>query len=484
MNASNAMKLTLCAGVLTMASLVSQGHAQSADALIDKLVEKGILTVNEASDLRDQADKDFKTAFQAKTGMPDWVTGYKFSGDLRGRFEQYSSDNNLLIDQVRYRYRVRVGLTVNMMDNLEAGLRLTSADAKGIGSQSSAGNPFSGNSTLQDNFTKKGIYIDAAYGKWTPIGEGSWLLAATVGKMDNPFQFTPMVFDPNLTPEGGALTGGYTINDKHSLAFAGGAFMMDAEGAFGLPPGSGGASSTHAPFMYGGQILWNAKWNDKWSSTVGIGALAIVNPEELTTANVPAIHQGNTRTLQTIYYLSSPYYPAGSSTITALVYNYTPLIADASVTYTADSFPFYTGAFPINFAGEFMNNPGAPKDNNAFWVGVTFGKSGTKKTWDLRYRYEYLEADAWYDQMVDDDNGAFYATSAYSSYTGSAGWYAGTNVKGHLVKLNYSFTDSLTFSVTCFLNDLIIPPTQNTSGYVVNLNSSAIHFMADMMWKF
>ena len=33
-------------------------HAQSADALIDKLVEKGILSVKEANDLRNEADKD------------------------------------------------------------------------------------------------------------------------------------------------------------------------------------------------------------------------------------------------------------------------------------------------------------------------------------------------------------------------------------------------------------------------------------------
>jgi hypothetical protein len=481
MNASNAMKLTLCAGVLTMASLASQGHAQSADALIDKLVEKGILTVNEASDLRDQADKDFKTAFQAKTGMPDWVTGYKFSGDVRGRFEQFSSDNNLLIDRTRYRYRVRVGLTVNMMDHLEAGLRLSSADAKGIGSQSSAGNALSGNSTMQDNFTKKGIYIDAAYGKWTPLNAGNWLLSATVGKMDNPFLFTPMVFDPDLTPEGAALTGGYTINDQHSLAFVGGAFVTDEE-----------QNSTHDPFMYGGQVLWNAKWSEKWASTVGLGALAIVNPEQLTTANVPYINQGNTRDYV-------PYYPPGATTPTylnTLTYNYTPWVVDASVTYTADTFPFYTGAFPIKFAGEFMNNPGAPKDNNGYWFGVTFGKSGTKKTWDLTYRYEYLEADAWYDQLTDDDNGAFYATTAYPSLSASgqaigqaAGYYGGTNVKGHLVRLSYSFTDSCTFVAACFINNLINLPQQ--TGYLpngqpgnVDLNSSAIHFMADVMWKF
>lgn len=460
-------KLAVFAGATALVSLTPQARAQSSDALIDKLVDKGILTENEAKDLRDESDKDFKTAFQAKTGMPDWVTGYKISGDMRGRFEEFSSDNNALNDRTRLRYRLRFGVTVNMMDNLEAGFRLTSGDVKGSATSSTgpaAGNPLGNNSTLQDNFSKKMVYFDTAYGKWTPLNANGWLLSTIIGKMDNPFSFTPMVFDNDLTPEGAAVQGGYTINDVHSIAVNGGAFVLDEE-----------SGSTHDPFLYGGQILWNAKWNAKWASSAGVGALAIVSPEQLTTVNVPNVNQGNTRYV---------YIPKGSSaSVTGLKYNYTPLIADASITYTLDSFPLYAGAFPVKFTGEFMNNPGAPKDNNAFWIGATFGKSGTKKTWDLSYRYEYLEADAWYDQMVDDDNGAFYATGNYANNTASAGYAGGTNVKGHLVKLNYSFTDSLTFSATCFVNDLINLPKQG-SGAAVDLNSSAIHFMADLMWKF
>jgi len=66
----------------------------------------------------------------------------------------------------------------------------------------------------------------------------------------------------------------------------------------------------------------------------------------------------------------------------------------------------------------------------------------------------------------------------------SKGWVAGTNVKGHLIKLNYSFTDSFTFSATLFLNDLINLPRQASSGPKVDLQSGAFHLMADLMWKF
>src|SRR3954468_9386773 len=76
-------------------------RAQSADALIDKLVEKGILTVKEANDLREESDKNFSQAYSVKSGMPDWVTALKFNGDFRGRYEGFFSDNPAFVDRSR-----------------------------------------------------------------------------------------------------------------------------------------------------------------------------------------------------------------------------------------------------------------------------------------------------------------------------------------------------------------------------------------------
>lgn len=446
-------KLALFAGAAALAALTPQAHAQSSDALIDKLVDKGILTADEAKDLRDEADKDFKTAFQAKTGMPDYVTSYKISGDFRGRFDQLSAtDNQHFENRARERFRLRFGIVANIVDSMEVGFRLASGDyAQGSSNQ---GNPLSANSTSQNNGSKKNIWIDTAYAKWTALNNGDWLLAATIGKMDNPFVFTPMVFDPDYTPEGGAITGGYTFNDQQGITFTGAAFSLDEE-----------SRSTQDPFMYGGQVLWNAKWTPKLASTVGVGGFQIGSPQQLTAANVPYQNQGNTR-----------------SATGVLLNNYNPIIGDASVTYTLDTFPLYTGAFPIKAGGEVIYNPGAHDNNSGYWIGATFGKSGTKHTWDLTYRYEYLGADAWYDQVVDDDMAAYYQNVPTGAAAGtSAGAYGGTNVKGHMVKMNYSITDSVTFSITAYITDLINNPVYNN---VAEPDSTMIHLMADIMWKF
>jgi len=453
-------------GAATLVTLgTTQAHAQSADALIDKLVAKGILTTKEAEDLRDESDKNFTTAFQTKMGMPDWVTGYKLSGDFRGRFEQYSSYNAAMEDRTRIRYRLRFGLTMNMLDNLEAGFRLGSGDvAKGY----TTATPLSNSSTFQDNFTKKDVFIDTAYGKWTAVNSGGWLLSATVGKMDIPFSFTPMVLDQDLTPEGAVIQSAWNINDNQSLSLNAGAFVLDEE-----------STSVHDPFMYGGQFLWKAKWSDKLATTLGVGGFNIVNQDQLNTANVPLINQGNTRTITSA--------PITGVDLYSLQYSYAPVILDASTTYTLDSFPLYNGTFPIKASAEFMQNLAVSDKNQGFWVGVTFGKSGTKKTWDISYRYERLEADAWYDQLVDDDNGAFYPGDRLTGTSPAIpfGYYGGTNIKGHLVKFDYSVSDSVTFTVTCYINDLISRDGLQPNALVPdNRTSALIHIMADINWIF
>lgn len=213
--------------------------------------------------------------------------------------------------------------------------------------------------------------------------------------------------------------------------------------------------------MYGGQVLLNSTWTPKLSSSLGVGAFQIGSPSKLTTAQVPYQNQGNTRN------------GAG-----VLKNNYNPIIADASVTYTLESFPFYEGAFPVKAAGEFLNNTAVSDNNTGYWIGATLGKSGKRHTWDLTYRYMYLQADATYDQLVDDDSLVYYQNAPTGGFAGA---FAGTNIKGHMVKLNYSITDALTLGLTGYLTSLVDDRVYNN---VKEPNNTVVHVMADLMWKF
>src|SRR5262245_51659479 len=131
MTKTNRTRAALAAGIFVTGLAASTGQAQSVDALLDKLVDKGVLTSKEAKDLRQEVDTDFTKAYQAKSGMPDWVTSLKINGDFRGRYEYFHSPNDAFVDRSRWRYRARLGLVAVLQDNFEVGLRLGSGDVDG-----------------------------------------------------------------------------------------------------------------------------------------------------------------------------------------------------------------------------------------------------------------------------------------------------------------------------------------------------------------
>jgi hypothetical protein len=445
--------------IAAVAGYVINGQAQSVDSLLDKLVDKGVLSVKEANDLREESDKDFAKAYSAKSGMPDWVSALKFNGDVRGRYESFYYANDTAgvnsVDRQRFRYRMRFGVTATLADSFEAGFRLTSSEAANGGS---GGDPISGNSSFQDNGSKKFIYLDLAYAKWTPVRSSDWLGSVTIGKMENPFVFSDMVFDGDYTPEGAAVQLAYNLNEAHALKFNGAAFAMDEL-----------SGQSEDPYLFGGQVRFDSTWSKHWSSSAGVAWLAIENKEALantvgTTANpVPDQNKGNTRNYTG---------PSGAGALAGgLTYNFRPVIADASVTYTLDEFWQYKAPFPIKLGGDFIHNPNAGSDNQGWSAGLTFGKAGKKGLWELSYRYKYLEADAWYEELTDSDYGAFYQAAPAG---GSAGYGAGTNVKGHVLKAAYSPYNALTVGVTAFFTDLInkSPATSESGTTRIQLDAS------------
>ncbi len=471
----------LAAGIAAYLAASGNANAQSSDALIDKLVDKGILTVKEANDLREEADKGFNSAFAVKSGMPDWVTSLKINGDMRGRYEAFDypiNDGGLVKnatvdDRNRFRYRARLGFVAVLKDNFEVGLRLSSSEPVTGGSASGGGDPISGNTTFSNNGSKKFIYVDLAYAKWTPVNNSLWSATTTFGKMENPFVYSDMVFDADYTPEGIAQQFSYNVSDQHVLKANLGAFVLNEVGG----------SSTDT-YMGGAQLRLDSTWTPKLATSAGVGILAINGTSQLLGASVPDQNSGNVRQ------------GGGAAAVSAPIYNFNPITADLSATYNLASFPMYAGAFPIKIFGDFMFNPAAhdlastdirgqqSADNQAYQFGVTLGKSGKKGTWDLTWRYKVLEANAWFEELVDSDFGAFYQRSPTGSLlsnagnnVGSYGYRAGTNVRGHIVKATYSPYDSLTFGVTYFLTELI-NEAANTGS------SQAGRLQVDMVLKF
>lgn len=450
-------KQKLSAALLATAAgtvMAINGSAQSVDALLDKLVDKGILSVKEANELRAETDQNFTTAYAVKSGMPEWVTAFKWGGDLRGRFEEFTASNPLFESQDRWRYRFRVGAAVTLVEDFEVGFRLGSGNLDSAAKITSGSDPISNNQTLQNNGSKKGIYIDLAYAKWSPLHTGNWTASTTLGKMENPFVFTSMVFDYDYTPEGGAAQVGYRFSDRHALKLIGAGFILDNNAKLDGQP-----SSTPSPYLTGGQLLLDSTWTKQLSTSAGVAILGLTHADQLGNVAVPNVNQGNTRDLVT----------------TAPTYAFSPIIADLTATYALDEIPFYPGPFPIRLAGEYMRNGAAPDqaDNSAYNVGIQLGKAGKKGTWELSYNWCWMGGNAWYEEFSESDFGALYQQSqAGSGFTG-ANYGSGTNVKGNIVKLAYAPYDFLTVSAKWFSTWLITSHPNGSDSFMNRIQVDA-----------
>lgn len=442
MKRTRATHLLLCTGAAAAVAAGSPiAQAQSSDALLDKLVEKGVLTVKEANELREETDKDFTKAYSAKSGLPEWVTALKLNGDFRGRFEGFYADNPAFVERDRWRYRLRFGVTANLLENFEVGFRLGSGDIDSASGLSAGTDPISNNQTFQNNASKKGIFLDLAYAKWAPVNNAAWSGTVSIGKIENPFVFSDAVFDFDYTPEGLGSQWAYNLSAQQVLKLNLGGFVLDELGG-----------SLRDPYLGGAQLRLDSTWSPKIATTAGAGFLKIWSSENLPSSGVPDINAGNARAV----ILGSD---GKFSALGAPVSHYETLVADAAFTYTLSSFPFYTGAFPVKVFGEYLYNTDASTQNSGYTAGVTFGKAGKKRTWELTYRYKVLEGDAWWEELPDSDYGAFYqngpSAKDKTARARSSGYWAGTNVRGHVVKGSYSVLDPLTLSVTWFATDLI-----------------------------
>jgi Putative porin len=444
MNQYTATWAKLAASVFFCGLAASAAHAQSSDALLNKLVSKGILTAEEAKEL----SKDVAKVPAAPMPVSSWVSSLKFSGDVRGRYDgvYQSSGNsgagNAIEDRTRFRYRVRFGVTASMTDHLEAGIRLASGEingalnAAGTGILGSfGGSPFSANTTMNNDASRKFIFVDLAYGKWAPAKWAQF----EVGKMISPFWFTDMVLDPDYNPEGGQEKLSYDLGEKHRFSATSGQYVIMENYS------AGGTGNNNDTYLFVNQIDWNAKWTERLSSRVAVGMINFKNQGDISPDLETFINQNGT-----------PAAGPGAE-------SFNPIIGRAELTFNLKSFPCFHGAFPITVGGEYVQNPAAPSHiNEGYNLGVTFGSSKAKGNWQINYNYKNIETAATWRGLNDDDFG-------YNAK-------GGTDVRGHQVIASYHPADPFTFNVRYMLTERIInaPDTQSKQN----------RLFLDLVWAF
>ncbi len=197
--------------VFAVAGLLALGlsavKAQSDGALLDALVKKGVLSDQEAEDIRASSAADYAKTPAGKLGLSDSIQKLTLYGDARLRYEYIdekpqsgvtaaggvASGDNVV---ERQRYRLRIGADYVFTDNFKAGVELESSNAND-----------SANQSFGNAYGKFSINVGLVYLQWKPVD----FLTITGGKQRNPLYTTDLMWDPDINPEGASEVMSWTF---------------------------------------------------------------------------------------------------------------------------------------------------------------------------------------------------------------------------------------------------------------------------------
>ena len=396
-------------------------HANEIETLLNKLVEKGVLTGAEAQAvLVETREEERKKIAQVKHDiLPEWIQKTKLTGDFRLR-EQYE-DRSDKDERWRTRYRFRLGLETQVADKFKVGFGLASGDKNDARST---------NQTLGDFFNDNSIWIDYAYGQYTPF---KWL-TLTGGKFKNPL-FSPddLIWDTDITPEGGAAQFSYNVCDNLGLFTNVGFFILDERQP--SSPRLNPTTQGQDPLMYVVQPGFEWKFRD--SELKDIAKLkAAVAYYGFSHIKHNTIEGGS-----------------GTNTLENKVLKYD---------YNAFNTNFQLGFMPQDFIvpylgvlGEFVYNPDPSKGNTGWLLGGVFGaeKVSEKGQWQFKYMYRKLGRDAVLDCLPDSD---FYGGA--------------TDVRGHEGIFEYGIYKNVSVSLDYYNNRRLHEQEKNKNEHLLQLD--------------
>ncbi len=395
--------VVMCVAVLFVTSIAFAGEV---DVLVQKLVNKGILTEQEGQEILAETKAEVKKqlAEGKLDSLPKWAQNTKFSGDLRLRYE--NQDRAVLNDKNQLGLRFRYGFESKVNDKIKVGVRIATGSTQKQTSREQ---------TFGDSFSTKSLWLDSAYLEYTPVQD----LKLIGGKMKNPFYLPyDAMWDTDVTPEGGALQYKTAVLDNKADVFANLAVLpLDQD-------------NNANPVIYGLQT----------------GLSTNVFSRKLTAAATYYLFddiKGAT------YANVNPYNSKLTNTITGGQFVYDYKILDTSIEYPIIDVKLFGQTMPISVLGVYIKNlaDGVKKDE-AWVAGLQLGKAKGPKSWELTYDYHRIAADAVLDFL---NNGSL----------------NGTGVKGHKLGLKYLLLENTELALSYYKTERIIG--KKVSGDTVEL---------------
>lgn len=384
--------------------------AQDSGPLLDLLVRKGIVSPQEAEDVRAELAGDFATNTPAgKLNLSSALTEFKIGGDVRVRYENRSGETATGDEQQRdrFRYRFRAGFTGRVMQDWGYGFRLET----GSGNRSS--NVTLGTDAGPWSKNDDGVYIGQIYASWNPSSNFSLI----AGRMPNPLIGTSMMWDGDLNPEGLAEHVRLRRDD------------LELFGTFGQFVYSG--ANTQNPFNNPVNVkdLYLFAWQGGVRYSLPGGRRLQVAPT--------LYHYVGTDQARNPQAFRGAFSPTNPTAVNNL------FILDVPVEYTwmINDRPVRAfGDFAINFDAEQRaakwGRPDLDGENLAWHVGFQYGKAANPGEWDARVFYQSVGTFALDPNLVDSD--------LFDSRT---------NMEGFAASFNYALGTATQLTITAATGD-------------------------------
>lgn len=375
----------------------TSSYAGETDILLKKLVDKGILSAGEAQEIRTETKEQVKAeiAEGKSASLPSWIQKIKVKGDARVRYQHKheKADNNYVKNTDVGRVRARVGLEGKVNEKLLAGIGIaTNSDGDPRSTNISFGAKNGGYSSKFD------VRLDYGYIQYMPQ---SWL-KITAGKMllgDAFWEPTDLVWDTDITPEGGMVQFNKNINSNTSVFFNTGVLVETADTSSNADPVT----------LYIAQPGLKYKFDEKVSIK---GAFTLYEWTKLKGKAYPTDD----------WYKSS-----NTKSGTSWAYNYHVWSPALELSVNEPFSAVGLNVENLKLFGEYVNNCAVSDKNNGFSVGFQFGHAKVEKfgDWQFRYIFAMLEKDAVVDTTPDSDR--YSGKTGMRSHEGAVTYGLGKN---------------------------------------------------------
>ncbi len=385
----------ICAVAAAFCLFSSAGYAQDLDILLQKLVDKGVLTYGEAQQISTETKEEVraKIARGEHEGLPKWIQNTKLTGDLRLRYQYEDKTGD--VDRHRGRYRLRLGLESKVNDSMKiaAGLATGAADARSTNQSMGDGG---------ESFQTPDIRLDYAFAEWVATPWATVKAGKIKGVKSVIFQPSDLLWDSDINPEGVSLMFSGKAGNDLGLFFNTSAWILEEQ-----------KQATSDPYMLVVQPGVDFKISDDVGLKLAVAGYWFDNVKGESLSNGGDYDSGRYNTLEN----------------SGLKYNYDCFVPSVEVSFTD---PF-GGLVPyLALFGDYVNNSDPKEENSGYLAGVRFGDAKIKDRgqWQFAYMYRRLEKDSWIDIFPDSD--------AYSGHT---------DTKGHELVFEYGLSENTSFGI-------------------------------------